>query len=64
MEKIINFEVIEKIIKDISIVDFKDDMFVLNINDNMSLIFNSAEKTERFIYFNLNHHLVFVYRIQ
>lgn len=44
MEKIINFEVIEKIIKDSSIVDFKDDMFVLNINDNMSLIFNSVEK--------------------
>ncbi len=64
MEKIIDFEVIEKIIKDSSIVDFKNNMFVLNINDNMSLIFDNVEKTERFIYFNLNHHLVFVYRIQ
>lgn len=64
MKKITDFEIIEEIIKGSSIDYFKDSLLILTLNDNMSVIFDTIQMSERFIYFSLNYHSIFIYKIK
>lgn len=62
MEKL--FEVIESIIKDSCISEWNHGNFALSIGENLFVIFDNVDKTERFIYFYQKNLLVLIYEIR